>query len=212
MASLQKAEGKDTEWSAKAHGSTAESAEQLQGSIKTSLEDITAAGTGIGALAKQTTHLTELVEQIRRALHHEGHMPDIPPEFATDGLYEKTCSKIVDQATTGDLFIKASQRHPDAPRLSELQREALHAVVELADDPENHVLMELLPGDIQLIDNFHVLHGRTAYEDDRAEGKVRHLKRLWLETTVLASRPPHFMKNVSSHWDERRSASRLRVT
>ena len=69
-----------------------------------------------------------------------------------------------------------------------------------------------LPGDIQLIDNFHVLHGRTAYEDDRAEGKVRHLKRLWLETTVLASRPPHFMKNVSSHWDERRSASRLRVT
>ena len=59
--------------------------------------------------------------------------------------------------------------------------------MELADDPPNHVLMELLPGDIQFINNYHVLHGRTAYEDDRAAGRVRHLKRLWLETSVLAT-------------------------
>ncbi len=109
-------------------------------------------------------------------------------------------------------YILASQRHPDAPRLSELQVEALHRVVELADDPAHHVLMDLLPGDMQFINNFHVLHGRTEYEDDRPTGQVRHLKRLWLETTVLASRPPHFARNVSSHWDERRTASRLRVT
>lgn len=108
-------------------------------------------------------------------------------------------------------YIHASQRHPDAPRLSPIQREALDRVVELADDPENHVLMDFQPGDIQLINNFHVLHGRTAYEDDRAEHKVRHLKRLWLETNVLTSRPPHFARNVSSHWDANRSASRLRV-
>ena len=45
--------------------------------------------------------------------------------------------------------------------------------------------MELLPGDMQFINNYHVLHGRTAYEDDRGAGQIRHLKRLWLETTVL---------------------------
>jgi hypothetical protein len=106
-------------------------------------------------------------------------------------------------------YILASQRHPDAPRLTPLQAEALGEVVRLADDPANHVLMELRPGDIQFIDNFHVLHGRTAYEDDRAAGAVRHLKRLWLETTVLSTRPPHFRKNVSTHWDEKRSVSRL---
>lgn len=108
-------------------------------------------------------------------------------------------------------YILASQRHADAPRLSPLQREALERVVALADDPQNHVLMDFLPGDMQFINNFHVLHGRTAYEDDRAERKIRHLKRLWLETTVLADRPPHFQRNVSSHWDDNRSASRLRV-
>jgi hypothetical protein len=109
-------------------------------------------------------------------------------------------------------YILASQRHPDAPRLTPEQVEALQQVVALADDPENHVLMDLLPGDIQFINNYHVLHGRTAYEDDRADRKVRHLKRLWLETTVLPSRPPYFARNVGSHWDDNRSVSRLRVT
>jgi hypothetical protein len=108
-------------------------------------------------------------------------------------------------------YIRASQRHADAPRLSALQIEALERVEELANDPSHHVLMDLQPGDIQFINNFHVLHGRTAYEDDRSTRNVRHLKRLWLETSVLAERPPHFARNVSSHWDDNRSASRLRV-
>lgn len=106
-------------------------------------------------------------------------------------------------------YIWASQRHPEAPRLSDLQQEALQTVVKMADDPAHHVLMELLPGDIQFINNYHVLHGRTAYEDERESGRVRHLKRLWLETTVLASRPPYFANR--SHWEARRSVSRLRV-
>lgn len=106
-------------------------------------------------------------------------------------------------------YILASQRHPDAPRLTDLQREALAAVVALADDPEHHLHMELRPGDMQFINNYHVLHGRTAYEDAPAEGRIRHLKRLWLETSVLADRPPHFANR--SHWEARRSVSRMRV-
>jgi hypothetical protein len=42
---------------------------------------------------------------------------------------------------------------------------------------------------MQFINNYHVLHARTDYHDDRASGRVRHLKRLWLETTVLQQRP-----------------------
>ena len=107
-------------------------------------------------------------------------------------------------------YIVASQRHAEAPRLTTLQKEALTRVVELADDPDNHVLMELRPGDMQFINNYHVLHGRTAYEDDRSAGRVRHLKRLWLETSVLEDRPPHFTHR-RSHWAEKRSASRMKV-
>ncbi|HEV3225733.1 MAG TPA: TauD/TfdA family dioxygenase [Acidimicrobiales bacterium] len=107
-------------------------------------------------------------------------------------------------------YIVASQRHADAPRLTPAQTEALAEVVRMADDPQHHVLMELQPGDIQFINNYHVLHGRTAYEDDRVGGTIRHLKRLWLETTVLADRPPYFA-HTRTHWAERRSASRMRV-
>ena len=106
-------------------------------------------------------------------------------------------------------YILASQRHPEAPRLTDTQRDALTELVRMADDPENHVMMTLEPGDMQFINNYHVMHGRTAYTDDRSGGHVRHLKRLWLETTVLASRPPYFAN--SSHWQQRRSASHLKV-
>ena len=92
----------------------------------------------------------------------------------------------------------------------EAARLALRAVEQMADDPTNHVLMDLQPGDMQFINNYHVLHARTAYEDDRSAGHVRHLKRLWLETTVLTSRPPYFANN-RNHWSEKRSASRLEV-
>ena len=49
--------------------------------------------------------------------------------------------------------------------------------------------MDLQPGEMQFINNYHVLHGRTAYEDDVAHGYKRHLKRLWLATYAL-DRPP----------------------
>ena len=106
-------------------------------------------------------------------------------------------------------YILASQRHADAPRLTPKAEAALDRVEALANDPEHHVLMKLRPGDMQFINNYHVMHGRTAYTDDRAAGRVRHLKRLWLETDVLGDRPPYFANNVGSHWNQHRSASRI---
>ena len=107
-------------------------------------------------------------------------------------------------------YTVASQRHEDAPRLTELAKRALKRVVELADDPRNHVAMVLAPGDMQFINNYHVMHGRTPYQDDRGAGSVRHLKRLWLETRVLETRPEHF-RNVNLDWTKNRSVSRMTV-
>jgi alpha-ketoglutarate-dependent taurine dioxygenase len=56
----------------------------------------------------------------------------------------------------------------------------------LCAEPQHHVGMRLEPGDMQFINNYHVLHGRAPYQDDRSAGRVRHLKRLWLETEVLS--------------------------
>jgi hypothetical protein len=65
---------------------------------------------------------------------------------------------------------------------------------------------------MQFVNNYHVLHGRTPYVDDRSIGKVRHLKRLWLETEVLTERPPMFVNHGRSHWAAKKSISRLDAT
>ncbi len=107
-------------------------------------------------------------------------------------------------------YILASQRHPDAPRLSTTAREAIAAASALANEPDFNVYMDLQPGEMQFINNYHVLHGRTAYEDDVANGYKRHLKRLWLATYALSDRPSYFAAlGRRSHWEERRSVSTL---
>jgi len=106
-------------------------------------------------------------------------------------------------------YIRASQRHPESPRITELAEQAMQRLDEMTRDTQYEVFMDFEPGDIQLINNYHVLHGRTAYRDDPRTGRVRHLKRLWLETDVLRDRPPHFANNSRSHWEKQRSVSRL---
>ena len=101
-------------------------------------------------------------------------------------------------------YILASQRHADAPRLSPTAREAIAAGSELANDPDFNVYMDLQPGEMQFINNYHVLHGRTAYEDDCPTGYKRHLKRLWLATYALKDRPAYFQAlGRRSHWEAR---------
>jgi hypothetical protein len=106
-------------------------------------------------------------------------------------------------------YILASQRHADAPRLTDKALQALTWMQDQAEGGAYSVMMDFRPGDIQFINNYHVLHGRTAYEDDRAAGRVRHLKRLWLETEVLAERPPQFVNRMGSHWAKRLTISRM---
>ena len=107
-------------------------------------------------------------------------------------------------------YIWASQRHPDAPRLSDTAKAALLRLVELADDPDHHVLMELQPGDVQLIDNFHVLHGRTAYEDDRGPRRDP-APQAALAGDIRPHRPAApLRRSTSSHWLERRARAASR--
>jgi hypothetical protein len=108
-------------------------------------------------------------------------------------------------------YILASQRHADAPRITPEAEEAMQLMDSMTQDPQYSVFMDFEAGDMQFINNYHVLHGRTAYVDDRASGQVRHLKRLWLETEVLTDRPPYFRNERNTHWGKTRTVSRVTV-
>lgn len=108
-------------------------------------------------------------------------------------------------------YIVASQKHDDAPRIGDDAERAMQRVDAMTQDRHYNVFMDLQPGDMQFINNYHVLHARTAYEDDREAGLIRHLKRLWLSTGSFEDRPEHFERNIASHWEKARSVSRLTV-
>ncbi len=100
-------------------------------------------------------------------------------------------------------YIIASRRHDDAPRPSATANEAMDRVDAMCADPTYHVSMALRPGDMQFVNNYHVLHARTGYVDDRDAGRIRHLKRLWLETDLLGDdqKPEAFrLGRADSHW------------
>jgi hypothetical protein len=112
-------------------------------------------------------------------------------------------------------YIEASRRHPDAPRPSPEARAALDRLDAMCADPQYRVAMGMQAGDMQFVNNYHVLHGRDGYRDDRANGKVRHLKRLWLETDVLADddKPERFRLGRTDHYwaSKGRTKSELQV-
>jgi hypothetical protein len=65
--------------------------------------------------------------------------------------------------------------------MSPLEKAALACFDEVAEDPAFVLEMELQPGDIQFVNNYTILHGRTAFVDDQASQQKRHLVRLWLK-------------------------------
>ena len=77
-------------------------------------------------------------------------------------------------------YIRDSQRHASAPRLSTAQREVIDLIDEIASDPAIYLDMEFRAGDIQWLKNSVVLHARTEYEDYAEPERKRHLLRLWL--------------------------------
>ncbi len=106
-------------------------------------------------------------------------------------------------------YMTASQQHAAAPRLSPLALEGLELIDEMAQQAEFNVTMDFQPGDMQFVNNYHVLHSRTAYKDDKASGQVRHLKRLWLETPLIADRPKWFQNRVGLHWGMTKTVSQF---
>ena len=71
--------------------------------------------------------------------------------------------------------------------LSEQQIEALDLFEAICNEPKIQLSFYMEPGDIQIANNFSVLHARTKYEDFQEPDQKRHLFRIWL--TLKNGRP-----------------------
>lgn len=77
-------------------------------------------------------------------------------------------------------YMRSVQRH-EGVELSAEQLAILDFYDERGADPDVYLDMWLEPGDIQLLSNHTIAHGRTAYED--GANQQRQLLRLWLSLT-----------------------------
>jgi hypothetical protein len=75
-------------------------------------------------------------------------------------------------------YIENAQMLPNARKLTDVEHEAIQMLMDVAE--EECFEMRFEPGDIQLLNNHIVYHGRTAFKDDESTGQDRMLMRLWL--------------------------------
>jgi alpha-ketoglutarate-dependent taurine dioxygenase len=71
---------------------------------------------------------------------------------------------------------------------------ALNVFERIVANAEFRFDIALQEGDVALINNYEVLHSRTAYEDDPDIGKRRLLLRLWIESVVPRPLQPRALK------------------
>ena len=75
-------------------------------------------------------------------------------------------------------YVEQAQEVARVPRLTAVQNEALDMLARVAESLCLH--SPFVAGDIQLLNNHVIYHGRTAYADDVGAGQDRLLFRLWL--------------------------------
>ena len=69
-------------------------------------------------------------------------------------------------------YIESTRRHDDAPRPSDAAREAMDRVDAMCADPQFHVSMTMQPGDMQFVNNYHVLHATRTKTIARPDASV----------------------------------------
>lgn len=76
--------------------------------------------------------------------------------------------------------------------LGTLEKEALDFLASLANSDKYHLDMDLQLGDIQICNNYTILHSRTEFEDWPEPGLGRHMLRLWLSARNRRPLAPEF--------------------
>jgi hypothetical protein len=96
-------------------------------------------------------------------------------------------------------YIESAQElFPQAKRLTRAQVEAMDLLDQLVNDPQIHLSMAFLPGDMQFLHNHQILHSRNDFENWPEPARHRHLLRLWLAPAAARPLPELFAPRYGS--------------
>jgi hypothetical protein len=96
-------------------------------------------------------------------------------------------------------YIESAQAlFPQAKRLRRDQIQAMDLLDALVNDPQIHLSMAFLPGDMQFLHNHQILHSRNDFENWPEPARHRHLLRLWLAPAAARPLPEIFAPRYGS--------------
>jgi len=139
---------------------------------------------------------------LRRLESASGEGPLTPKRIPVYSEHEGRLACVFNSKT-----VLAAERKTGVP-LTAPEREALDAVCALALDPRFQLEMELQPGDAQFLNNYTILHSRTAWKDrDPATGRL--MLRLWLKVPNARALSPVMAAGYSygAHYDVQQQAA-----
>jgi hypothetical protein len=125
----------------------------------------------------------EVLEQLYEGFHHDlrGDVarpdgPQVTPRVPVFSWFGGVLSCNFNSKTVQQAAAKLGRQ------LSPRESAALGAVLKLALDPSYFIEMQFETGDLQLVNNYTVLHSRTAWVDPDEAREKRLLLRLWLKS------------------------------
>ncbi|MFT5128662.1 MAG: hypothetical protein ACI8W8_002280 [Rhodothermales bacterium] len=137
----------------------------------------------------------DLLEILKQPFYYKRHTVDL-------GNAQPWCQQPIFSFCEGQfacsflrVLIERAHADPALPSLTDLQVEALDFLEDTAAKPDLFLRFRQHPGDLLLLNNWAILHRRTAFEDWPEPERRRHILRAWL--AVPNSRPldPMFAAN-----------------
>lgn len=121
-------------------------------------------------------------------LDWRGEEPADEDPWYRSPMFSYHAGKLTSRFTSRQYF-ESVTRYDEAMALTDIQREALDYVQDVANRPELRLSMMMQEGDMQFLNNHVILHAREAFEDYEEEDRKRHLLRMWIAYPEEKRRP-----------------------
>lgn len=122
----------------------------------------------------------DLVAELYRPIHRDrrGEVPEGKDPWWIMPIFQWYQERLYSHFS--EAYVRSVERFPEVPRFTQAQHETFDLITEITQDPSNHIAVPFEAGDIQLLDNHTMLHGRGDYRDWDEPEKRRYLLRLWI--------------------------------
>ena len=146
---------------------------------KTGGESIVASTIAVAEeLARRRPDLLEVLKQPFYH-HYQGSQDPLQPPYYACPIIGSDPEHFTMRVNRKNI-VAAERDFPELPRVTPVQWEALDLLEKIMADPRWCFRMQLEQGDLQLVNNYVIVHSRTPFEDFDEPDRKRHLLRLWL--------------------------------